>query len=232
MNSGRAISVLSTLALRGILERYRQQFEQALGARLEFRFGATQAILKELESAARDAWPDLLVLTAEAVQQLQAAGRVSQVQVLGSSGVGVAVRAGAPKPDIGSLEAFKRAIVGASSVAHSKVGASGLYFSELLERLGIAGQIKKRVVVEQGPVGLAIAAGEAEIGVQQLCELAPVAGIDIVGPLPEPIQRMTQFAAGIPANAADPKGAAAILQLLRSESVRAGMPAAGIQPAA
>lgn len=232
MNSRRTIAVLSTLALRGILERYGQQFEQALGARLEFRFGATQAILKELESAARDAWPDLLVLTAEAMQQLQAAGRVAQVQVLGSSGVGVAVRAGAPKPDIGSLEAFKRAIVGASSVAHSKVGASGLYFAELLERLGIAGQIKKRVVVEKGPVGLAVAAGEAEIGVQQLCELAPVAGIDIVGPLPQPIQRVTQFAAGIPANAADPQGAAALLQLLRSESVRAGMPGAGIQPAA
>lgn len=232
MNSRRAIAVLSTLALRGILERYRQQFEQALGARLEFRFGATQAILKELEGAARDGWPDLLVLTAEAMQQLQAAGRVSQVQVLGSSGVGVAVRAGAPKPDIGSLEAFKRAIVGASSVAHSEVGASGLYFAELLERLGIAGQIKKRVIVEKGPVGLAIAAGEAEIGVQQLCELAPVAGIDIVGPLPEPIQRVTRFAAGIPANAADPKGAAALLGLLRSERVRAGMPAIGIQPAA
>lgn len=226
------VVVLSTLALRGVLERFKAQFEQSVGARLELRFGATQAILKELEGAARDAWPDLLVLTAEAMQQLQAAGHVSQVEMLGSSGVGVAVRAGAPKPDIGSLEAFKRAVVGASSVAHSKVGASGLYFAELLERLGIAGQISKRVVVEKGPVGLAIAAGEAEIGVQQLCELAPVAGIDIVGPLPEPIQRVTHFAAGIPANAADARGAAALLQLLRSESVRAEMPAAGIQPAA
>lgn len=232
MNSRRAVSILSTLALRGILEKFKQQFEKELGARLEFRFGATQAILKELESAARDTWPDLLVLTAVAMQQLQAAGRVSQVRVLGSSGVGVAVRAGAPKPCIGTLEAFKRAIVGASSVAHSKVGASGLYFAELLEKLGIAGQIKKRVVVEKGPVGLAIAAGEAEIGVQQLCELAPVAGIDIVGPLPEPIQRITQFAAGIPANGTNAQGGAALLKLLCSESVRAAMPGAGIQPAA
>jgi molybdate transport system substrate-binding protein len=229
--TSKRVTVLSTLALRGMLERFRAQFEQSLGARLEFRFGATQAILKELESAARDAWPDLLALTAEAMQQLQKAGRVPQVTVLGSSGVGVAVRAGAPKPDIGSLDAFKRAITGAKSVAHSKVGASGLYFTELLEKLGIAGQVRKRVVVEQGPVGLAVARGEAEIGVQQLCELAPVAGIDIVGGLPEPIQRMTQFAAGVPANAANAQGGAALLKLLCSESVRAAMPAAGIRPA-
>lgn len=230
MNSGTRIAVLSTLALRGILEKFKPQLEQALGARLEFRFGATQAILKELESAPKDAWPDLLVLTAEAMRELEAAGRVPEVKVLGSSGVGVAVRAGAPRPDIGTLEAFKRAIVNASSVAHSKVGASGLYFAGLLEKLDIAGQVKKRVVVEQRPVGLAVARGEAEIGVQQLCELAPVAGIDIVGGLPEPIQRMTQFAAGVPANAGNPQGGAALLQQLLSETVRAAMPAAGIQP--
>lgn len=229
--TSKRVTVLSTLALRGILEKFKRPFEKDLGTGLEFRFGATQAILKELEGAGKDAWPDLLVLTAEAMQQLQAAGRVAQIRVLGSSGVGVAVRAGAPKPDIGSLEAFKRAIVGAKSVAHSKVGASGLYFAELLDKLGIAGQIKKRVVVEKGPVGLAIASGEAEIGVQQLCELAPVAGIDILGGLPEPIQRMTQFAAGVPAHAANAQGGAALLKLICSANVRAGMPAAGIQPA-
>ena len=92
------------------------------------------------------------------------------------------------KPDIGSVEALKRALVAASSVAHSKVGASGIYFVELLERLGIAGQVK-RLVVENGPVGLVVAAGEAEIGVQQLCELEPVPGIDIVGPLPARCRR-------------------------------------------
>jgi molybdate transport system substrate-binding protein len=84
------------------------------------------------------------------------------------------------------------------------------------------------VVVEKGPVGLVVAAGEAELGVQQLCELAPVPGIEIVGPLPEPVQKLTHFAAGIPANAANPKGAAALLALLRSDAARTAMVNGGL----
>jgi len=224
-----AVVVLSSLALKGVLEKFKPAFEQSIAARLDLRFDATQAILTQLKAGLR---ADLLVLTAEAMEELRKSGQVMQVRSLGSSGVGIAVRAGAPKPDISSVEALKRALVSAGSVAHSKVGASGIYFAELLERLEIAGRLKKRVVVEKGPVGLVVAAGDAEIGVQQLCELAPVPGIQIVGPLPEPVQRLTHFSAGIPANAANPKGALALMDLLRSEAARAGMVKGGMQPAA
>ena len=224
------LSILSTLALKGIFDKFRAQLEQSLGAKLQFRYDATVAILRQLESLGpKDGWPDLLVLTEEAMQKLQKAGHVPKVHVLGSSGVGVAVRAGARKPDIGSLDAFKQAMRNASSVAHSKVGASGLYFAGLIESVPL--EIKKRVVVESGPVGRVVASGEAEIGIQQLCELAPVPGIDIVGGLPEPIQRITHFAAGIPAKGANPQGASALIEQLRSERIRAGMVPAGIQPA-
>jgi molybdate transport system substrate-binding protein len=216
------IAVLSSLALKGVLEEFRPAFERALGARLELRFDATQAILGRLKNGEQ---ADLLILTAEAMQAVD----VKQVRDLGSSGVGVAVRAGAPKPDISSVEALKRSLAAASSVAHSKVGASGIYFAELLQRLDI--KLKKRVVVEKGPVGLVVAAGEAEIGVQQLCELAPVRGIDIVGPLPGPVQRVTQFSAGIPARAVNAKGALALIELLRSDKSRASMTQGGITPA-
>jgi molybdate transport system substrate-binding protein len=202
------IAVVSSLALKGVLEEFKPAFERSLAARLELRFDATQAILAQVGSLGAD----LLVLTAEAMEALRKGGQVTEVRALGSSGIGIAVRAGAPKPDIGSVEALKRALAGASSVAHSKVGASGIYFSELLQRLDIT--LKKRVVVEKGPVGLVVAAGEAELGVQQLCELAPVPGIDIVGPLPAPVQKMTHFSAGIPANAANPQGARALMELL------------------
>jgi molybdate transport system substrate-binding protein len=220
-----SITVVSSLALKGVLEEFRPAFERRLASRLDLRFDATHAILAQM----KDLRADLLVLTAEAMEGLRRDGQVAQVRPLGSSGIGIAVRAGAPKPDIGSVDALKRALAAASSVAHSKVGASGIYFSELLQRLAIP--LKKRIVVEKGPVGLVVASGEAELGVQQLCELAPVPGIDILGPLPDPLQRLTHFAAGIPLNAANPNGALALMQLLRSDKARAGMVKGGMQPA-
>jgi molybdate transport system substrate-binding protein len=223
----RALRVLSSLALKGVLEKLRPDFERALGA-LELRFDATQAILPLVR---RGEPADLLILTTEAMDELQAGGVVARAWLLGSSGVGVAVRAGAPKPDIGSVDALRAALLSAQSVAHSKIGASGIYFAGLLERLGIAARLKKRVVVEKGPVGLAVAAGEAELGVQQLCELAPVPGIEIVGPLPEPVQRLTSFSAGIPAAAADAEGARTLVRLLHSDAMREVMLEGGLQPA-
>lgn len=216
--------MLSSLALKGVLEKFRPAFERELGA-LELRFDATQAILPTVR---RGEPADLLILTTEAMDGLLASGFVQQAWPLGSSGVGVAVRAGMPKPDIGSLEAFKAALAGARSVAHSKVGASGLYFAALVERLDL--RLQKRVVVEKGPVGRVVAAGEAELGVQQLCELAPVPGIDIVGPLPDAVQKLTHFSAGIPAAAANAEGARALLALLRSAALRAAMREGGLSP--
>src|ERR1051326_8290321 len=122
--AGAATVVLSSLALKGVLEKSRSAFEAALGP-LELRFDATQAILERLAKGTR---ADLLILTAEALEDLRKDGAVTEVRALGSSGVGLAVRAGAAKPDIGSAEALVAALLAASSVAHSKVGASGLYF--------------------------------------------------------------------------------------------------------
>jgi len=212
--------VLSTLALKGT-------FEKLKPSGIEIRFDATQAILASLAQGAR---ADFLILTAEALEDLRKQGRVTEVHPLGSSGVGVAVRAGARKPDISSVDAFIHALVNAQSVAHSKVGASGLYFKELISRLGIASRIKNLVVVEKGPVGLAVARGEAEIGIQQLCELAPVPGIDIVGPLPKALQKVTSFSAGIPKGAQE-QAAGALLEFLASKDAREAMSAGAIEPA-
>ena len=203
--------VLSSLALKGALEKLKPPG-------VEIRFDATQAILASLAQGTK---ADLLILTAEALDDLKRQGRVKQVHALGSSGVGVAVRAGARKPDISSVDAFIHALVNASSVAHSKVGASGIYFSKLLEERTIP--LKKRIVVEKGPVGLAVARGEAELGIQQLCELAPVAGIDIVGPLPAPLQKLTHFAAAIPVDAPHPEDGRKVLEILHSAEGRRAM---------
>jgi molybdate transport system substrate-binding protein len=213
------VIVLSTLALKGVLESLRPPG-------YELRFDSTQALLKRMAGGER---ADVLILTAEAMAALQAEGRVAQVSALGSSGVSLAVRQGAPRPEIGSPAALVRALEAAQSVAHSRSGASGIYFSELLAKLGV--RLKKRVIVEQGPVGLAVARGEAELGAQMTCELAPVAGIDIVGPLPAPLQSFTHFSAGVPAGSADAAAARALIALLRSDAARAAMLAGGMQPA-
>ena len=213
--------VLSSLALKGVLEKLKPPG-------VELRFDATQAILASLAQGTK---ADLLILTAEALEELQRRGRVKQVQPLGSSGVGVAVRAGARRPDISSVDAFIHALVNAESVAHSKVGASGLYFKEMISQLKISQRIRRLLVVEKGPVGLAVARGEAELGIQQLCELAPVAGIDIVGPLPAPLQKLTHFAAGIPTDAPHPENGTKVLELLRSAAGRNAMAAGRIDVA-
>jgi len=221
------LTVRSTLALKGVLQKLAPRFEREAGLALDLRYDATQAILK-MVAAGEGA--DLYILTSEAMDQLQKEGRVAKARRLGSSGVGVAVRAGAKRPDIGSVEAFTRALLAAESVAHSKVGASGIYFSEVLQRLGITERLKKRVIVEKGPVGAVVASGEAEIGVQQLCELAPVPGIDIVGPLPKALQKVTSFSAGIPQGAQE-QAAGALLEFLGSKEAREAMKAGAIEPA-
>ncbi len=210
--------MLSTLALKGVLAK--------LAPQLDVEIHATKALMELIE---RNDPADLLILTTEAMEGLARAGKVTEVRALGSSGVGVAVRSGAPRPDIGSVESFKKALTSAASVAHSKVGASGLYFVELVEQLGIADRVKT-VVVARGPVGEAVARGEAELGVQQLCELAPVQGIDIVGPFPGPLQRVTAFSAGIPTQSKSPQTARALLDLLCSAAGRAAMEAGLLQP--
>ena len=218
--------VLSTLATKGVLDNLRAEAERAAGP-LNIRFDATQAILKDVAAGAK---PDFVIVTEEAMKAWRQSGFVSESRVLGQSGVGIAVRAGAVRPRIGNVENFKAALIAASSVAHSKAGASGIYFAEVIDRLGLRAKLKEIVVVEKGPVGRVVASGEAEIGVQQICELAPVPGIDIVGPLPDAIQKITVFAAGIPAATSDPTGARALLGFLGSAPAQAAMRAGGLEP--
>lgn len=186
------------------------------------QYHATQALLKSIaggESA------DVVILTTEGIEQLARDGKVigaSRVE-LGSSGVGLAVRAGAAKPDIRSVAALKNALLAAGSVAHSRQGWSGLYFAKLLERWGMADKLKKRIIVEKGPVAAAVARGEAELGAQLLCELAPVSGIDIVGPLPDEVQGSVVFAAAVMSTSAKRAAGQAFLDFLATPAVQAAM---------
>ena len=215
------VSVISTLALKGVLDA------AAPGLRVEFH--ATQALLKDIAAGKSS---DAVILTDEGIAELSQNGFLmpGTALKLGKSGVGLAVRAGAAKPDIASLDALKKTLVAAESVGHSRMGASGLYFAGLLERLGLADRLKKRVIVDKGPVAAGVASGEIQLGAQLLCELAPVKGLEIVGPLPDEVQKFYSFSAAVMAKAARPDAAKAFLDFLRTEPVRAEMKRNYLQP--
>jgi molybdate transport system substrate-binding protein len=141
----------------------------------------------------------------------EAADLIADRTVLTRSGVGVAVKAGARRPDISSEEALKRAVLAAKSIVYS-TGPSGVHLAGVFERMGISGEIKGRIKQVQGePTAGVVARGEAEIAFQQLSELLPVPGIDIVGPLPREIQEITTFLAVVPVKAKEPQAAKALI---------------------
>jgi molybdate transport system substrate-binding protein len=224
------MKILCTNGLKSVMLDLAPALERECASPLAMVWGATVGLARDIAGGA-DA--DLAVLTGEAVDDLIARGKA----VAGSrfdlarSGIGVAVRKGARKPDIDSPEALRSALLAATSVAHSKSGQSGIYFPRVLERLGIARQMQRKLLVpETGiAIGELVANGEAELGIQQISELLPVAGVEVVGPLPAPLQKITIFSAGVPAVARDPRAAQALTQLIASAS-RPLLAAKGLEP--
>jgi len=209
-------------------------FESTTGFKVRTEWGSSLGnAATSIPSRLRRGDPlDLVILSGDALDGLMAQGWIvagSRVD-LARSGIGVAVRAGASRPDIGTVDAFKRALLQARSIAHSS-SASGVYLGSLLERLGIAAELAPKIrKVEGEPVGQVVARGEAEIGFQQVSELLPVAGTDYVGPLPAEIQEVTTFAAGIPVDAPRPEAARALVSFLTSPAAAPIISTCGMEP--
>jgi molybdate transport system substrate-binding protein len=225
------MKVLCTNGMKSVMVELAPEFERSTGGKVVIAWGSASTLLEELDAGAGG---DVAILTAEAIDGLIARGKVvagSRVD-LARSGIGIAVRKGAGKPDIASPDALKRALLAARSIAHSKAGMSGIYFPTVLARLGIAEETKGKIVMPDPgtPVGELVAGGEAEIGVQQISELLPVAGIEIVGPLPPSLQKITTFTAGVLAAAKEPEAAAALLKFLAARSP-ALLASKGLDPA-
>ena len=182
---------------------------------------------------ARGEAADVLIMVGYALGDLVDQGKVipgSRVD-LAKSPIGVAVRAGAPKPDISSAEAVRRALLAAKTIAYSD-SASGVYVStEMFAKLGIADEMKDKArKIPATPVGEIVAHGEAEIGFQQISELVPVAGIDVVGPLPPELQKITVFSAGIAKVSKEQEAGKALIRFLGSPAAAAAIVKSGIEP--
>jgi molybdate transport system substrate-binding protein len=208
------------------------EFERASGVTVDIIWASTNMLMDQIAAGASG---DLTILTAEAIDELIAQGKVasgSRVDLVRSE-IGVAVRAGAAKPDIATAEALKAALLAAKSICYSKTGISGTYFPTVLDRLGIAAQVASKIVNPPTGVfvGTVVANGEAELGFQQISELLPVPGIDIIGPLPDAVQKVTVFSSGIFSDAGDAATARALVKALTADNMHALYREKGLTPA-
>ncbi|MGY4306688.1 molybdate transport system substrate-binding protein [Bradyrhizobium sp. USDA 4369] len=211
------------------------EFERRSGHKVEIAYGPSMgttanAIPVRLE---RGEPADVLIMVGYALSDLTTKGKVmpDSLVELANSPIGVAVKSGTPHPDISNADAVKRMLIAAKTIAYSD-SASGVYVStEMFDRLGIREEMKgKARMIPATPVGEIVAQGEAEIGFQQISELKPVKGIDIVGPLPAGLQKITVFSAGIATNAREPEAGKALIKFLGSPDARKTIAESGLDP--
>jgi len=227
---------LSTIAVQSAMEELIPHFEKASGHKVHVAFGLGVAMAKRVQDGES---ADFVVGPRVAIDGLTKAGKLApgSEATLARSSVGVAVRKGAPKPDISTPDALKRTLLAARAISYSNPaygGASGVHFAKVLERLGIADEMKPktRFPPEGGFTARLLAAGEVDLAVQQTGELISVPGVELVGSLPGELQSVTTFAVAIPTAARQADAAKALIKYLQSAEAAAVMKAKGLDPAA
>ena len=228
------IKVLTAGAFKQVLVALVPDFEKQTGHKVIVENETVGALTKRIEGG--EAF-DVAVLTPRAVNDLTDKGKfvAGSRANLARVGVGVMVKAGAPAPDISTVEAFKRALIAAKSVAYidpASGGSSGIYVSGLLDKLGIADQVKPKAKLKQGGyVADLIVKGDAELGIHQISEIVPVKEVTLVGPLPAEIQNYTVYAAGLGANAKDAEAAKALIKALTGPAAADVLKSKGMEAA-
>jgi len=225
------IKLLVSNALKSTMEELTPQFEKASGHKLSLTFGAAAEIKTSIEKGAA---VDVAILTAAVTDDLVKEGKLTAAgrADIARSGAGVAGRKGAPKPDISTPDAFKRALVDAKSIAYVEAGATAPYIKSLFERLGIAEQVKSKLKPQptSNPAAQAVANGEAELGITQISEILPYAGAELVGPLPAELQLYTVYPAAVAAETKQPDAARALIKFLTAPAAIAVLKAKGLSP--
>jgi molybdate transport system substrate-binding protein len=226
------VRLLSTLALKGVVQRLVGPYQAATGTRIDADFAPTLALLDRLRGHEP---ADLVILTRDGLDQVAADGLVAAETCLDlvRSHAGIAVTAGAARPDIATEAALRATLLAARSIAYSKIGASGILFAELIERMGISAAVNaKAIVVPSGLTAERLVSGEADLAVQQISELKQVAGIDVLGPIPLHLQTPAIFSAAVMAASPRRVEAERLLRHLASSDVVPAMREAGLEPCA
>ena len=224
------VRVLSTLALKGAVGSLAARFEAEGGAHIDADFAPTLALLERLRGGEG---ADVVILTKEALDDLAVKGAIVAASCadLARSFVGIAVKAGADHPDILTEVALRATLLGARSVAYSRLGASGIFFARLIERMGIATDINRGAkIIQQGFTAELLVSGEADLAVQQISELKLVGGVEVVGPIPRELQSPAVFSAGRLAASNSPALSDRLLKFLASPEAAAALRESGLEP--
>jgi molybdate transport system substrate-binding protein len=206
------------------------QFERATNHKLSIRYGTAAFLQRDMDAGENF---DVTVVPAPSIDAVAKAGKldISTRSDIAHSRIGIAVRRGAPKPDISTVEAFKRTMLNAKAIAYATVGTSGVHFIAVCERLGIANEVRaKGMTLPGGVLAEFVVKGEAELAIQQISELLPVDGVELVGPFPAELQLVTTYVAATSAKSRDGEAGKAFIQFLKTPAAGALLKAKGLDP--
>jgi len=228
MSDANQIKILSGGAMKSLMVEVVPLFERACGGKVEIKFALTSVLKKEIEDGAVF---DIALLPRPELDALVKAGKVAAGTPtdITRSAVGLAVRAGAAKPDIGTVAALRQTLQRARTIGYSD-GPSGAYIADLLVRLGIADEMRPKTRLTSRPVAEIVAEGEAEVGMQQIVAILPVEGAELVGPLPGELQNIIVYAAGISSRSGQSGAARALVAFMATPEVVRMIRAKGMEP--
>src|SRR5665213_1013130 len=224
------LKVLSGNGPKAAVRELCSQFEKSTGNKIDLRFGVNPEVKRKIEAGESF---DVVVGNPPIVDALIKDGTVVGPRSdIGRAGLGVAVKSGAPKPDISSIAAFKQALLASTAVAFPGKGASGIYFVSLLDRMGIKAEMQSKLKpMEAEDTVEVVARGEADMVVVVATRIVDVPGVDMVGPIPEELQTKIGFASGLSASTKQPEAAKAVIRFLSAPAAAATLRAKGVDPA-
>jgi molybdate transport system substrate-binding protein len=225
------IKVISSIGVKAALEELKPHFERATEHKLAITYGTAVPLKRQIDAGETF---DVVILTPAMLEDLAKQGKVapeSKIDVA-KAGIGVAIRAGAAKPDLSTPDAFKQALLNAKSIAYSKEGQSGPMMAGIIERLGISEEMKPKTVLEtrSGLVAANVVEGRAELAFTLISEILPMSGADFAGPLPSALQRYVVFTAGIAPAAKDAAAAKSFIDFFEAPAALPVLKTAGMQP--